>query len=345
MSGTAPALKDEEQAAKDRRASRKAAAACLARQRHKSFVHNLQDSVHGLRYRVDVYKARRGHLNAVCASEMLRRIESGLSDDKRKQLMGWLQDSSVATLAGAAPPVPAMPAALKAENAANAAAAAAAAAAAGGDGATSCDGAASSATAATTATAPPAAASASATPLSPARAEKVSSVATPTAAAKAISAGSTATTNDAEVSRQHFMDQLAASSQQMHQLRDPSGEPQGSQEEDFSHYDTPLGLTPAAIAPLPLGLQSSLQLSHKTNRKVRPPPRAPHQSLLPQIHQSHTHGRPPSPHAAPAHNRRNQQPGRLAIGQRPRHRPPRVPRHEYPRGRRGRRCGPRGRGG
>ena len=54
--------KEEEQLAKDRRASRKAAAACLARQRHKSFVNSLQDSAQFVRYRIDLYKSRKGQL-------------------------------------------------------------------------------------------------------------------------------------------------------------------------------------------------------------------------------------------------------------------------------------------
>ena len=56
------AAKEEEQLAKDRRASRKAAAACLARQRHKSFVNGLQDSAQFVRYRIDLYKSRKGQL-------------------------------------------------------------------------------------------------------------------------------------------------------------------------------------------------------------------------------------------------------------------------------------------
>ena len=53
--------KEDEATAKDRRATRKAAAACLARQRHKSFVNSLQESGSGMQHRVECLKARRGH--------------------------------------------------------------------------------------------------------------------------------------------------------------------------------------------------------------------------------------------------------------------------------------------
>ena len=84
-------VKDEEQLARDRRASRKAAAACLARQRHKSFVNNLSGSAEFVRYRCDVYRARKGHLDAVAANLMLQRLEDELPEDKRAQLRGWLK--------------------------------------------------------------------------------------------------------------------------------------------------------------------------------------------------------------------------------------------------------------
>ena len=46
---------------KSRRATRKAAAACLARQRHKSFVNGLQDQGSVLRGRIESLRRRRGH--------------------------------------------------------------------------------------------------------------------------------------------------------------------------------------------------------------------------------------------------------------------------------------------
>ena len=57
----APAASVSQDVAKERRATRKAAAACLARQRHKSFVSNLQDQGALLRGRIEGLKRRRGH--------------------------------------------------------------------------------------------------------------------------------------------------------------------------------------------------------------------------------------------------------------------------------------------
>ena len=51
----------ERDEARDRRATRKAHAACLARQRHKSFVNGLHDTGSSLRQRVHVLRARKGH--------------------------------------------------------------------------------------------------------------------------------------------------------------------------------------------------------------------------------------------------------------------------------------------
>ena len=48
-------------ATREKRASRKAAAACLARQRHKSFVHSLQEQGVECRARISLLKRRRGH--------------------------------------------------------------------------------------------------------------------------------------------------------------------------------------------------------------------------------------------------------------------------------------------
>ena len=266
---SAPPLKEEEQEARDRRASRKAAAACLARQRHKSFVHNLQDSVHAMRYRVEVHKSRRGQLGAVASAEMLRRLESELPADKQQQLRSWLKNSSLSTLAAAAPPVPSMPAALRAENAANAKAAADKDAAEAKEAGAGAPAASSSA----------AASSAAAAAHSPERPPRTGSlnVATPISAHKAGSNGSSstseATQGDADASRQFFLDQMreATATQRL---------PQGDQlcDDDYSHYDTPLGLTPA---PLPLGLQSSLEHSRGRGRKVGCHPHFPPHPRLP----------------------------------------------------------------
>ena len=59
----------EDKEAKDRRASRKAAAACLARQRHKTFVSGLNDNSSQLRHRVEVLRARKGHAVRALAAE------------------------------------------------------------------------------------------------------------------------------------------------------------------------------------------------------------------------------------------------------------------------------------
>eukprot|EP00966_Prymnesium_polylepis_P037830 877880-Prymnesium_polylepis.1 len=58
-SSSAPVSAASSAIAKERRASRKAAAACLARQRHKQFVNSLQDAGGGLRERVVQMRARR----------------------------------------------------------------------------------------------------------------------------------------------------------------------------------------------------------------------------------------------------------------------------------------------
>ena len=61
MPDGAAAAETAEKEAKDRRASRKAAAACLARQRHKTFVSGLNDNSSQLRHRVEILRARKGH--------------------------------------------------------------------------------------------------------------------------------------------------------------------------------------------------------------------------------------------------------------------------------------------
>ena len=89
--------------AKERRATRKAAAACLARQRHKSFVNSLQDNGSELSMRVDALRARRGNLQAYCAGHMLTLFEEELAAERVAQLRGWLKDSFILEPLPAAP--------------------------------------------------------------------------------------------------------------------------------------------------------------------------------------------------------------------------------------------------
>ena len=81
--------------AKERRASRKAAAACLARQRHKHFVNSLQDQGGGLRERVVQMRARRGKMGAICAEHMMTLMEEKLLPERYQQLRTWLEGSVI----------------------------------------------------------------------------------------------------------------------------------------------------------------------------------------------------------------------------------------------------------
>lgn len=235
--------KDDEQAAKDRRASRKAAAACLARQRHKSFVNNLQGNVSDMQWRIEMMKQRRGALDAVASNTMLERLQAGLPEDKRAQLAGWLENSAISKLAAKAPPPPPAPAPPPAS-----AAAAAKQAREANSSAADAEGRDSPPPEGTTAGT--AAATGVVTPLSGTNggdARTPQTGALPKSASKSAlaasrqSSGDTQTTEpEPEANRQLFLDQLAASSEQM-QLP-----PLGS---DFSHYDTPLGLTPGPHLP------------------------------------------------------------------------------------------------
>jgi len=72
------------------RAARKAAAACLARQRHKSFVNSLQDQAAALQARVSVLKQRRHDMFGACAAFMLDRMDDRLSVPRMVQLRRWL---------------------------------------------------------------------------------------------------------------------------------------------------------------------------------------------------------------------------------------------------------------
>lgn len=81
--------------AKERRASRKAAAACLARQRHKHFVNALQNQGGGLRERVVQMRARRGKMGAICAEHMMTLMEEKLAPERFAQLRTWLDGSLI----------------------------------------------------------------------------------------------------------------------------------------------------------------------------------------------------------------------------------------------------------
>ncbi|KAL1499362.1 hypothetical protein AB1Y20_011569 [Prymnesium parvum] len=93
--------------AKERRASRKAAAACLARQRHKHFVSSLQDQGGGLRERVVQMRARRGKMGAICAEHMMTLMQQKLRPQQYVQLRAWLEGSPILR----PPPLPTLDAA------------------------------------------------------------------------------------------------------------------------------------------------------------------------------------------------------------------------------------------
>lgn len=68
------------------RAARKAAAACLARQRHKSFVNQLQDTIEARKARVGVLKRRKEDYFASIAAHMIRGIRAQLSASREAEL-------------------------------------------------------------------------------------------------------------------------------------------------------------------------------------------------------------------------------------------------------------------
>ena len=94
-SGTPGCTATQSAIAKERRASRKAAAACLARQRHKHFVNSLQDQGGGLRERVVQMRARRGKMGAICATHMMTLMEEKLLPERYAQLRTWLDGSVI----------------------------------------------------------------------------------------------------------------------------------------------------------------------------------------------------------------------------------------------------------
>merc|ERR1711920_697386 len=75
------------------RAARKAAAACLARQRHKTFVNGLHDQSEALKSRVNVLKQRKQDMFGACAVAMVERIGEKLDESQMLQLQRWLMRS------------------------------------------------------------------------------------------------------------------------------------------------------------------------------------------------------------------------------------------------------------
>jgi len=95
--------------AKERRATRKAAAACLARQRHKTFVNSLQEQGNTLRSRIEFLKRRRGHAAAAAAACMVERICNELPEERLTDFKQWIANSPLETLTLQLPPPPVAP--------------------------------------------------------------------------------------------------------------------------------------------------------------------------------------------------------------------------------------------
>lgn len=76
------------------RAARKAAAACLARQRHKSFVSSLQDQVSARQSRVNVLRHWHDEVFHVSATNLMNNLACHLSAPRLTQLHRWLVRSS-----------------------------------------------------------------------------------------------------------------------------------------------------------------------------------------------------------------------------------------------------------
>ena len=72
------------------RAARKAAAACLARQRHKSFVTSLQDQVNSRKARVSALRGWHDEVFAVTGASMVSQLDGTLSAQQMAQLRRWL---------------------------------------------------------------------------------------------------------------------------------------------------------------------------------------------------------------------------------------------------------------
>ena len=72
------------------RAARKAAAACLARQRHKSFVTSLQDQVSARQDRVNVLREWHDETFAACTTSMVGSMAAHLTAPQLAQLQRWL---------------------------------------------------------------------------------------------------------------------------------------------------------------------------------------------------------------------------------------------------------------
>eukprot|EP00967_Tisochrysis_lutea_P094116 scaffold136590_cov34-Tisochrysis_lutea.AAC.3 len=86
------------------RAARKAAAACLARQRHKSFVNSLQETIEARKVRVGVLKRRKEDYFACIAAHMMRGVRSQLPLSRQAELQRWLLCSERLTRAWNEPP-------------------------------------------------------------------------------------------------------------------------------------------------------------------------------------------------------------------------------------------------
>jgi len=86
------------------RAARKAAAACLARQRHKTFVNGLHDQSEALKTRVNLLNQRKQDMFGACAVAMIERLGEKLDETQMLQLQRWLMRSPklAASLAAAA---------------------------------------------------------------------------------------------------------------------------------------------------------------------------------------------------------------------------------------------------
>lgn len=81
------------------RAARKAAAARLARQRHKGFINSLEGAISARRRRIHVLKRRKEDYAATAAAHMIRGLQAHLDPDRSLMLERWLRRSP--TLAAA----------------------------------------------------------------------------------------------------------------------------------------------------------------------------------------------------------------------------------------------------
>jgi len=85
------------------RAARKAAAARLARQRHKSFVGTLQGAIDARRQRIALLKMRKDDYFAAAAAHMIRGLRAHLNDTQSDELRRWARRSPKLDAAWEAP--------------------------------------------------------------------------------------------------------------------------------------------------------------------------------------------------------------------------------------------------